>query len=114
MGLFPFWHEIELIFNNSVIQLPNALLRTLIDRGTEYNGHKESHAYELYLNLEDIEHTNTNVYSTQTNGIYEQFHKAMKTECYVILFRRKIYTQLSEIQNDIEQWPAFYNPHSGK
>ncbi|WP_176701432.1 integrase core domain-containing protein, partial [Gilliamella sp. Choc5-1] len=93
------------------------LLRILTDRGTEYNGHKESHAYELYLNLEDIEHTKTKAYSPQTNGICERFHKTMKTECYDILFRRKIYTQLSEIQNDIEQWLEFYNrerAHSGK
>ncbi|MWN32745.1 MULTISPECIES: IS481 family transposase [unclassified Gilliamella] len=93
------------------------LLRILTDRGTEYNGHKESHAYELYLNLEDIEHTKTKAYSPQTNGICERFHKTMKTECYDILFRRKIYTQLSEIQNDIEQWLDFYNrerAHSGK
>ncbi|OCG49474.1 integrase, partial [Gilliamella sp. Choc5-1] len=78
------------------------LLRILTDRGTEYNVHKESNAYELYLNLEDIEHTKTKAYSPQTNGICERFHKTMKTECYDILFRRKIYTQLSEIQNDIE------------
>ncbi|OCG44537.1 hypothetical protein A9G35_08150 [Gilliamella sp. Choc5-1] len=93
------------------------LLRILTDRGTEYNGHKESHAYELYLNLEDIEHTKTKAYIPQTNGICERFHKTMKTECYDILFRRKIYTQLSEIQNDIEQWLEFYNrerAHSGK
>ncbi|WP_141673754.1 integrase core domain-containing protein, partial [Gilliamella sp. Choc5-1] len=72
---------------------------------------------ELYLNLEDIEHTKTKAYSPQTNGICERFHKTMKTECYDILFRRKIYTQLSEIQNDIEQWLEFYNrerAHSGK
>ncbi|OCG46186.1 hypothetical protein A9G35_05575 [Gilliamella sp. Choc5-1] len=93
------------------------LLRILTDRGTEYNGHKESHTYELYLNLEDIEHTKTKAYNPQTNGICERFHKTMKTECYDILFRRKIYTQLSEIQNDIEQWLEFYNrerAHSGK
>ncbi|WP_144235395.1 integrase core domain-containing protein, partial [Snodgrassella alvi] len=94
-----------------------ALLRILTDRGSEYNGHKERHAYELYLNLEDIEHTKTKAYSPQTNGICERFHKTMKTECYDIMFRRKIYTELKEIQQDIELWLEFYNrerAHSGK
>ena len=79
-----------------------ALLRIVTDRGSEYNSHKERHAYELYQNLEDIEHTKTKAYSTQTNSIYERLHKTMKTECYDIKFRRKIYNELKEIQQDIE------------
>ncbi|MWP60879.1 hypothetical protein GQ593_00700 [Gilliamella sp. Pas-s25] len=73
-------------------QMP--LLRILTDRGTEYNGHKQIHAYELYLNLEEIEHTKTKAYSPQT----ERFHNTMKTQCYDVLFRRKIYTQLNDIE----------------
>jgi transposase InsO family protein len=45
----------------------------------------------------------------QTNGIYERFDKMIKTECNDILFRHKIYTQLSEIQNVVNQWLEFYN-----
>lgn len=33
----------------------------------------------------------------------------MKTECYDIMFRRKIYTELEAIQQDIELWLEFYN-----
>lgn len=93
------------------------LLRILTDRGSEYCGKKETHAYQLYLNLEDIEHTRTKAYSPQTNGVCERFHKTMKNECYDIMFRRKIYGTLKEIQQDIEQWLLFYNqerPHSGR
>lgn len=94
-----------------------ALLRILTDRGTEYCGKKESHAFELYLNIEDVEHTRIQAYSPQTNGICERFHKTMKTECYDVMFRRKIYQELDEIQRDINQWLYFYNrerPHSGR
>jgi len=93
------------------------LLRILTDRGTEYCGKKETHTYELYLNLEDIEHTKTKAYSPQTNGICERFHKTMKNECYDIMFRRKLYRTLNEIQEDVDQWLYHYNherAHSGK
>jgi hypothetical protein len=45
------------------------LCRVLTDRGTEYCGRPESHEYELYLAVEDIDHTRTKARSPQTNGI---------------------------------------------
>lgn len=109
------------MLNDSVLPLFDSetipLLRILTDRGTEYCGKKETHAYQLYLNLEDIEHTRTKAYSPQTNGICERFHKTMKNECYEVMFRRKIYRTLEDIQEDVNQWLEFYNqerPHSGK
>lgn len=93
------------------------LLRILTDRGTEYCGKKETHSYQLYLNIEDIEHTRTKAYSPQTNGICERFHKTMKQEAYDVMFRKKIYTTLEELQNDVDQWIHWYNherSHSGK
>jgi hypothetical protein len=35
------------------------LCRVLTDRGTEYCGNPEHHEYELYLALEDIDHSRT-------------------------------------------------------
>ena len=93
------------------------LLRVLTDRGSEYCGKKETHSYQLYLALEDIDHTKTKAYSPQTNGICERFHKTMKNECYEVMFRRKLYDTLEAIQTDVDQWLKFYNyerPHSGR
>jgi transposase InsO family protein len=56
-----------------------SLLRMLTDRGTEYCGNPEHHEYELYLALEDIDHTRTKAQSPQTNGICERFHKTFST-----------------------------------
>jgi hypothetical protein len=53
------------------------LLRMLTDRGTEYCANPEHHEYELYLALEDIDHTRA-----QTNGICERFHKTVLNEFY--------------------------------
>ncbi|MDE1466024.1 IS481 family transposase [Spartinivicinus poritis] len=93
------------------------LLRVLTDRGTEYCGKKETHSYQLYLNVEDIEHTQTKTYSPQTNGICERFHKTMKNEGYDVMFRRKVYSTLEEIQEGVDSWLEFYNQerlHYGK
>lgn len=93
------------------------ILRILTDRGTEYCGALENHAFQLYLSIQGIEHTKTKAYSPQTNGICERFHKTMKNEFYDLAFRRKIYGSLQELQHDVDLWLMGYNnqrPHSGK
>jgi transposase InsO family protein len=93
------------------------MLRILTDRGTEFCGKRERHEYELYLDLEDIDHTKTKVKHPQTNGICERFHQTIQNEFYAIAFRKKIYTTLEEMQKDLDAWIVYYNnerPHSGK
>ena len=93
------------------------LLRVLTDRGTEYCGNREQHEYQLYLALEDIDHTKTKAKSPQTNGICERFHKTILEEFYQIAFRKKIYATLEELQADLDDWIGYYNedrPHSGR
>jgi transposase InsO family protein len=93
-----------------------SLLRMLTDRGTEYCGNPEHHDYELYLALEDIDHTRTKTQSPQTNGICERFHKTVLNEFYRVTFRKKIYKTLDELQADLDAWLEQYNrdrPHQG-
>lgn len=93
------------------------LLRILTDRGTEYCGNRETHEYQLYLAIEDIDHSKTKARSPQTNGICERFHRTIQDEFYAVAFRKKIYHSLEEIQKDADQWIEEYNkerPHSGK
>jgi transposase InsO family protein len=92
------------------------LLRVLTDRGTEYCG-TEQHPYQLYLAIEDIDHTRTKARSPQTNGICERFHKTVLNEFYRIAFRKKLYGSLEELQRDLDAWVAEYNeqrPHQGR
>ncbi len=96
-------------------QIP--LLRVMTDRGTEYCGKLENHEYQLYLSIEDIDHTRTKARSPQTNGICERFHRTVLNEFYQVAFRKKIYDSLEELQNDLDQWLEQYNtqrPHTGK
>lgn len=93
------------------------ILRILTDRGTEYKGKIENHAYQLFLSIEGIEHTITKAYSPQTNGICERFNKTMKQEFFETAMRKKIYLSLEELQLDLDIWLEYYNnerPHSGK
>ena len=93
------------------------MLRILTDRGTEYCGKAEHHDYQLYMALNDIEHTKTKVKSPQTNGICERFHKTILQEFYQITFRKKIYDSIEMLQADLDEWILFYNnerTHQGK
>lgn len=93
------------------------LLRILTDRGTEYKGKREHHEYELYLDIENIEHSKIQVRSPQSNGICERLHRTMQDEFYAVAFRRKLYTSLEQLQHDLDDWLDYYNnerPHSGR
>lgn len=93
------------------------LLRILTDRGTEYCGNRQQHEYQLYLAVEDIDHTKTKAKSPQTNGICERFHKTVLEEFYQIAFRKKIYKSVEQLQADLDEWITSYNnerPHSGR
>jgi transposase InsO family protein len=94
-----------------------ALLRVLTDRGTEYCGNRESHEYQLYLAVENIDHSRTRAKSPQTNGICERFHRTVQEEFYSVAFRKKLYSSLDELQLDLDEWMREYNEqraHSGK
>src|SRR5688572_6046609 len=93
------------------------LLRILTDRGTEYCGKAEYHEYELYLNIENVDHSKTKVKSPQSNGICERFHRTIQDEFYAIAFRKKLYESLEALQTDLDVWITEYNErrtHTGK
>jgi len=93
------------------------ILRMLTDRGSEFNGRVENHEYELYLQLEGIDHSKTKVRHPQSNGICERLHRTMQDEFYAVTFRRKLYQDLESLQADLDVWIHHYNeerPHSGR
>ncbi len=93
------------------------VLRILTDRGTEYCGKADSHDYQLFLAINDIDHTKTKVKHPQTNGICERFHKTILQEFYQVTFRKKLYETIDQLQNDLDEWLDYYNnrrTHQGK
>ena len=93
------------------------VLRILTDRGTEYCGRAETHDYQLFLAINDIDHTKTKAQSPQTNGICERFHRTILQEFYQVTFRKKLYGNIEELQSDLDVWLDYYNnerTHQGK
>ncbi len=93
------------------------VLRILTDRGTEYCGRADQHDYQLYLAVNDIEHTKTKTRHPQTNGICERFHKTILQEFYQPALRKTLYTSIEMIQSDLDEWLIHYNTertHQGK
>ena len=104
--VIPFFDEHEIVVN-----------RVLTDRGTEYCGNVEHHEYELYLAVENIDHTRTKAKSPQTNGICERFHRTVLDEFYRVAFRKRLYRTIDELQADLDAWMRDYNearPHQGR
>lgn len=96
-------------------QIP--LLRVLTDRGTEYKGRMDQHEYEMYLQIEGIEHSKTQVRHPQSNGICERLHRTIQEEFYAVAFRKKLYNSIAEMQKDLDEWMDYYNhqrTHSGR
>jgi transposase InsO family protein len=109
------------LLNDRVVPFYDAqdvtLTRVLTDRGTEYCGSPEHHEYELYLAIEDVDHSRTKAKNPQTNGIVERFHKTVLDEFYRVAFRKRIYGSIAELQADLDMWVRTYNeerPHQGR
>ena len=89
----------------------------LTDRGSEFCGNPERHEYELYLAVEDIDHSRIKTKSPQTNSICERCHKTGLTAFYRVAFRKKVYRSTNKLQADLDTWIQEYNavrPHQGR
>jgi transposase InsO family protein len=92
-----------------------AVTAILTDNGREFCG-SDRHPYELYLQLNDIEHRTTRVRRPQTNGFVERFNRTVLDEFLRTAFRTKFYETVEELQADLDQWLVYYNterPHHG-
>lgn len=89
------------------------LYRMLTDNGKEYTAlttkGKEKHLFERMLRKESIRHSLTKVRHPWTNGYAESFHKTLLNEFYHLAFRRKLYTSLEELQQDLDEFLFKYN-----
>lgn len=89
----------------------------LTDNGREYCGRGDQHPFELFLQLEDIEHRTTKVRRPQSNGYVERLHRTLLDEHFRIKGREKFYESLSEMQKDLDEYLKHYNEdrtHQGR
>lgn len=85
------------------------LLRTLTDRGSEYGGANDAHPYQLFLHLNDVQHSRTKARHPQTNGCTEKLNQTIYNEFYKVAFRKKHYKTVQEIQVDLDEFMDRYN-----
>jgi len=85
------------------------LLRTLTDRGTEYGWKNLEHPYQIFLHLNDIDHSRTKARHPQTNGCVEKLNQIIQDEFYSVAFRKKLYSSLDQMQVDLDEYMVRYN-----
>jgi len=87
------------------------------DNGREFCGRTDRHPYELFLQLEGIEHRTTKVRRPQSNGFVERLHRTLLDELFRIQGRLKWYESVEEMQTDLDGYFRHYNlerPHQGR
>jgi transposase InsO family protein len=96
----------------------NATITTILsDNGREFCGRADNHPYELFLQLEGIEHRTTRVRRPQSNGFVERLHRTLLDEHFRIMGRTKWYESIEEMQKDLEVYLHHYNherTHQGR
>ena len=96
----------------------DAKIQTILsDNGREFCGREDHHPFELFLQLEEIEHRTTQVRRPQSNGIVERMHKTLLDEHFRIKGRTKFYESLDEMQIDLDEYLKTYNQeraHQGR
>lgn len=94
-----------------------AVKTVLSDNGREFCGRPDRHPYELFLQLEGIEHRRTRVNRPQSNGIVERFHRTLLDEHFRVEGRRTWFETIDEMQAVLDAYLVEYNtkrPHQGR
>ena len=89
----------------------------LSDNGREFCGRPDRHPYELFVQLEGIEHRTTKVRRPQSNGFIERFHRTLLDEHLRVKGRTTWYESVDEMQTDLDAYLEVYNtkrPHRGR
>ncbi|MDX2143064.1 MAG: IS481 family transposase [Rhodospirillaceae bacterium] len=109
------------LLNTDVIptfEAHNAKIATVLsDNGREFCGRPDHHPYELFLQLEEIEHRTTRVKRPQSNGFVERLHRTLLDEHFRVEGRRTWFETVEEMQISLDAYLITYNtqrPHQGR
>jgi transposase InsO family protein len=93
-------------------------IRTILtDNGREFCGRPDQHPFELFLQLEEIEHRTTPIRRPQSNGYVERLHRTLLDEHFRLKGRQKFYEAIDQMQSDLDEFLAYYNAeraHQGR
>lgn len=74
----------------------------MTDRGSEYCGRFDKHDFQLFLAINDIDHTKTKVKSPHANGILGPLHKTILQEFCQITFCKKLRESNDELLDNLD------------
>lgn len=107
------------VLHNDVLpfyrQLDLPVGAVLTDNGREFCGTKR-HPYEIYLDLNGIEHRRTKARTPKTSGFVERFNGTVLAEFFRVKMRDNFYDSVEALQADLDAWLIHYNterPHLG-
>ena len=89
----------------------------LFDNGREFCGRPDRDPYELFLQLEEIEHCTTKVRRPPSNGFVERLHRTLLDEHFRVMGRKKFYDSIEAMQKDLDAYLFRYNterPNQGR
>lgn len=109
------------VLNETVLSLFEAhearVYTILSDNGREFCVRPDHHPYELFLQLEGIEHRTIKVRRPQSNGFIERLHRTLLDEHFHIKGRATWYESVAQMQTDLDRYLEYYNnqrPHQGR
>ena len=95
------------------------VLRASLQRiaAQSFRGRPDKHDYQLFLAINEIDHTKTKGQTPANKRHRERFHKTILQEFYQVTFRRKLNEAIDQLQADLDLWLHHYNTkrtHQGK
>jgi transposase InsO family protein len=95
--VLPFYQELDL-----------PVRAVLTDNGREFCG-TETHPYEPYLALNEIEHRRARVRTPRTNGFVERFNGTVLDEFFRVAMHEKVCASVEALQAELDAWLVHYN-----
>jgi len=98
--------------NNDVIptlEKHEAKIDTVLsDNGREICGRPDQHPYQLFLQLEEMEHRTTRVKRPYSNGIVERLHRTLLDEHFRVEGQRTWFKTIEEMQAVLDSYMEGY------
>ena len=89
----------------------------LSDNGREFCGRPDQRPYELFLQLEEIEHRTSRIERPQSSDIVGRFRRTLRHEHLRVEGRRDRFETIEETQAVLDDFLTGYNqrrPHQGR
>lgn len=115
--VLPFYRALDLPVKAVLTEraIEGAIGSSPMASGREFCG-TEKHPYELYLEINTIEHRRTKVRTPKTNGFVERFNGTVLEEVFRVKMRETFHETVEALQADLDAWLVHDNterPHLG-